>query len=821
MGRTGSSGSGDLRDEEATSVHPAVDVPAVSATERGELKPDVWLGRVISHYRIEERLGAGGMGVLYRATHLKLGRSVAIKFLARRLASDPAAQARFLGEARAASALDHPNIGTVYDIGEQDGELFIVMALYQGQTLEERLRSGRPTVDDALKVLRQVLLGLEAAHRAGIVHRDIKPANVFLTGDGTVKVLDFGIAKLVSESQRQTEAGQTLGTILYMSPEQLRDEPADPRADLWAFGVLAYELLAGASPFQAESGAASAIKVLHEEPPLLASVPGMPSWLAELVSQLLRKKPSERPGSATEVLERVDRQSQLAISQVPQSARGWPPKHRELLALLTGAIVALGAAGLYFYIRRVAPPVGREVKSLAVLPFVNASENPDTEYLSDGIAETLIDNLSQIPELHVIARTTAFRYKGKEVDLSKLRRELSVEAVLTGRVQQRGDTLVVHADLVNLETGSQLWGERYDRKLADLLVVETGIAKAISDKLRPHLSAALQQRVTRFHTENPEAYQLYLRGLYEWNKRTPESLKKSIEHYNQAIETDPGYALAYAGLADVYNIAGSYLNLSPQETFPQATAAAMKAVELDDTLAEAHTALAGVMTVFDWDWPGAEREFKRAIELNPGYPTAHYFYGYMYLLSMGRFEEAITEMKRAIELDPFSAIVRANLGGAYNFAGRFDEGIAQIRLAAEIDPNLVAARLRLAEAYEQQGNYEEAISAMESMRPYVYSYGPQELALIKQAYAESGARGYWQKRLEFRKKRAGEGYFPASVVAKMCARAGDKNEAFEWLEKAYQDRDEWLRLLKVDPGFESLRSDPRYANLLRRIGLPP
>ena len=817
MGRTGSSGSGDLRNE-VTSVQPAVDVPAVSGTERGELKPDVWLGRVISHYRIEERLGAGGMGVLYRATHLKLGRSVAIKFLARRLASDPAAQARFLQEARAASALDHPNIGTVYDIGEQDGELFIVMALYQGQTLEERLRSGRPTVDDALKLLRQVLLGLEAAHRAGIVHRDIKPPNLFLTADGTVKILDFGIAKLVSESQRQTEAGQTLGTILYMSPEQLRGEPADPRADLWAFGVLAYELFAGAPPFQADSGAASAVKVLHEEPPPLASVPGMPSWLAELVSQLLRKKPSERPGSATEVLERVDRQSQLAISQVP---RGWPPKHRELLALLTGAIVALGAAGLYFYPRRGAPPVGREVKSLAVLPFVNASENPDTEYLSDGIAETLIDNLSQIPELHVIARTTAFRYKGKDIDLSKLRRELSVEAVLTGRVQQRGDTLVVHADLVNLETGSQLWGERYDRKLADLLAVETGIAKAISDKLRPHLSAALQQRVTRFHTENPEAYQLYLRGLYEWNKRTPESLKKSIEHYNQAIETDPGYALAYAGLADVYNIAGSYLDLSPQETLPQATAAAMKAVELDDTLAEAHTALAAVMTVFDWDWPGAEREFKRAIELNPGYPTAHYFYGYMYLLSMGRFEEAITEMKRAIELDPFSAIVRANLGAAYNLAGRYDEGIAQIRLAVEIDPNLVAAKLRLAEAYEQQGNYEEAISAMESMRPYAYSYEPQELALIKQAYAESGARGYWQKRLEFRKKRIRAAYFPASVVAKMCARAGDKNEAFEWLEKAYQDRDEWLRLLKVEPAFESLRSDPRYADLLHRIGLPP
>jgi TolB-like protein/Tfp pilus assembly protein PilF len=608
-----------------------------------------------------------------------------------------------------------------------------------------------------------------------------------------------------------------------MSPEQLRGEPADPRADLWAFGVLAYELLAGVSPFQAESGAASAIKILHEEPPPLASVAGVPNWLAELVSQLLRKKPSERPGSASEVLQRLDRQSQVA-SQAPQSARGWVSalKHRELFALLTGVIVALGAAGLYFYIRRGAPRAGREVKSLVVIPFVNASENPDTEYLSDGIAETLIDNLSQIPDLHVIARTTAFRYKGKEVDLSKLRRELSVEAVVTGRVQQRGDTLVVHADLVNLETGSQLWGERYNRKLTDLLAVEAGIAKAISDKLQPHLSAALQQRVTRLHTENAEAYQLYLRGRYEWNKRTPESLRKSIENYNQAIETDPGYALAYAGLADVYNVVGSYLVLSPREAFPRAKAAAMKAVKLDDTLAEAHTALAAVKTLFDWDWPGAEQEYKRAIELNPSYPTAHYFYGFMYLISMGRFEEAIAEMKRAIELDPFSAIVHANLGATLNFAGRHDEGIAQIKLALEIDPNLVAGKLRLAEAYEQLGNYEEAISAMENLPSYSYRYlEPRELALIKQAYAVSGARGYWQKRLEFTKKRATEAYFPPSVVALVCARAGDKNQAFEWLEKAYQDRDESLRLLRVVPGFDSLRSDPRYADLLRRIGLPP
>jgi serine/threonine-protein kinase len=809
----------DLAGDRATSVRTALDGPGVDAVavESG-LKSDAWVGRVLSHYRVLERLGAGGMGVVYRAADLTLGRSVAIKFLSQRMATSQDAQARFLQEARAASALDHPNIGSIYDVGEHDGELFIVMALYQGQTLEERLQQGRPSVDRTLALLRQVVLGLEAAHRAGIVHRDIKPANLFVTADGTVKILDFGLAKLVSETQGQTQAGQALGTVLYMSPEQLRGESVDPRTDLWSLGVVAYELFAGASPFQAGSSADTAMRILSEEPSALSSVPGVPNGVAALVSQLLRKKPAERPQSASEVLQRLHPSPPShPASNPPLNASEPSKRRRRVVALLIGLIFALLAPGLYLYSRSSAARLGRQVKSLVVLPFVNASENPDTEYLSDGIAETLIDNLSQLPELQVIARTTAFRYKGKELDFPRLRRELSVDAVLTGRVQQRGDTLLVHADLINLNTGSQLWGEKYNRKLTDILAVEAGIGKAISDTLRPHLTAAVQQRLTKLHTENPEAYQLYLRGRYQWNKRTPEGLKKSIEYFNQAIEKDPGYALAYAGLADVYSVASSYLRLSSKEALTRAKAAAMKAVELEDTLAEAHSAL-GTVKTGDYDLAGAEQEFRRAIELNPGYATAHYFYGLMYLVPMGRFEEAIAELKKAIEQDPLSAIVITNLGFVFYCARRYDQAIAQYRKGLEIDPNFSVAYQYLTEAYEQQGKYEEAITAAEKIAPFAPLYlEPKELALVKQAYARSGAPGYWQKRLDFLKKRASDTW----TIAVGCALSGDKDQAFEWLEKVYESRHQSMLELKVNPAFDSLRSDPRYADLLRRLGLPP
>ncbi len=777
--------------------------------------------RTLAHYEVRSLLDRGGMGEVYLAEDPRLGRLVAIKLLARHLVRDETAKARFLREARAASRLDHPNIGTVHDIGEQDGELFMVMALYEGETLKKRLERGALPVDEALGILRQVAQGLEAAHRAGIVHRDIKPANILMTSTGTAKILDFGLAKLFSDSQSQTmtQAGQVMGTPLYMSPEQLNGESVDWRSDLWSLGALAYELLSGASPFQTDSSQATVSRILHDEPPSFA-VPGLPDWLAALVSELLRKNPGLRPQSASELLKRLDQpplsqpapprpSAQQGLSELKRQGWRWAA---------VGIATCLVAAALYLRFFR-GPAAALD--SIAVLPFANAGGDPNTEYLSDGITESVINSLSQLRNLRVIARTTVFRYKGKDLDAQKIGRDLNVRATVTGRIQQRGTQLNIQAELVDVEKGSQLWGGQFNRQLAEVGRIQEDISKEISEKLRLRLTGEDQKRLSKHYTENTEAYQLYLRGRYEWNKRTADGLKKSIEYFNQAIEKDPGYALAYAGLADVYNVAAFPLRLSPKEVFPRAKAAATKAVELDDTLAEAHSALATVKSVYDWDWLGAEREFRRAIELNPGYPTVHYFYGFTYLLPMGRFDEAITELKRAIELDPFSAILNVNLGWALYFVRRYDDAIVQLKKAAEIDPNFGQAHMHLAEAYEEKGMHEEAIAELAKLPPaYSVSLDPRELAMVRQAYAMAGMRGYWQKYLEILKDHAKQRYVPPSFIAGMPARLGDKDQAFEWLEKAYEARDEFIRLVRVDPTFDNLHSDPRYADLLRRMGLP-
>ncbi len=782
---------------------------------------DPLIGRVLAHYRLEQRLGSGGMGLLYRATDLQLGRLVAVKLLARHLVSNETAKARFVREARAASALDHPNIANVHDIGEEDGELFIVMALYEGETLKQRLEKGPLTVNEAVAILHQVSLGLEAAHRAGIVHRDIKPANILMTRSGTVKILDFGLAKLVSDSQGQamTQEGQTPGTVLYMSPEQLRAEPVDHRSDLWSLGVLAYELLAGVSPFQTDSSAATAARILDEEPPSLAAVPGVPDWLAQLVSELLQKNPAERPQSASEVLRRLEHPDPANRAERPHPSL--EIKRRRFPFALASSIAAftIAAAALFLYFqRRETRNQAGAIKSLVVLPFINDAANADMEYLSDGIAETLIDNFSQIPELQVIARNTAFRYKGKDVDLQKLRRELSVDAVLTGQVQQLGSRLVVHAELVSLGTGSQLWGERYNRQLTDVLIVEEEIAKAISEKLRPRLAAEVQHRVTRLYTENPEAYQMYLRGRYFWNKRTNESLKKGIEYFQQAIERDPNYALAHAGLADSYNFLAGYGYAPLLEAQAKAEAAAVKAIALDDELAEAHAAL-GNLRVEKWDWLSAETELKRAIALNPNYALAHNWYG-LYLNRMGHVDQAAAEFARALQLDPASAVYAANQGASFCRSGQFDHGVGQLKESLRLDPSRsITHALLVFNCYLPKQMYQAAVDELEAALT-VNPNDPQILGSLAYAYVVSGNRD--RALMIFKKlKERDESPNVAPMIAQVHVALGDKDRAFEWLEKAYQQRSPWLGSLNALWTYDPLRSDPRFVDLVRRVGLPP
>src|SRR5215470_8729694 len=515
---------------------------------------DSFLGRVVSNYRLEERLAAGGMGVLYRATDLRLGRSVAVKVLSRQLAPDETAKARFLREARAASALDHPNIGAIHHIEEQDGELFIVMALYQGETLKQRLQRGPLPVSEALELLRQVALGLDAAHRAGIVHRDIKPANLLRTDEGVVKILDFGLAKLTSESEATavTRTGETMGTVLYMSPEQLRGGAVDGRSDLWSFGVVAYELLAGVSPFQAGSGAAIAGRILSEEPPALASVPGVPAWLAELVTQLLRKLPAQRVQSASEVLARLDRPSSPIRSRTKLRRTSFALAVIALVALL--ASFGLNPGG--WRDRLFAKSAAANIRSLAVLPMGNLSGDSQQEYFADGITEALIDNLGKIGSLRVTSRRSAMQFKATRKTLPEIARELSVDAVVEGTVLRSGNRVRIKAQLIRVAPEKHLWSQTYDRDLKDVLALQDEIARAIAQEVKIKLST---QESPNARTVNLEAQEDYLRGLYYWGRR-PLGLQKAIEFFQQALDKYPNYAPAYAGLAYAYATMGSWEN---------------------------------------------------------------------------------------------------------------------------------------------------------------------------------------------------------------------------------------------------------------------
>ena len=808
------------------------------------------------------------MGEVYLALDTELGRTVAIKILPGALASNERRLQRFIQEARAASALNHPHILTIYEIGTTGTTHFIATEFIDGETLRQQISKGMKLAE-VLEVAIQTAGALAAAHEASIIHRDIKPENIMVRRDGYIKLLDFGLAKLTEPSIVDSEAptramvntseGTVMGTANYMSPEQAQGTKVDARTDLWSLGAVLYEMVTGQVPFAGKTPTETISLILQKEPlPLTRYSHEVPAELDRIVTKALTKNREERYQTAKDLLidlrnlkrklevdAEIDRTvpSELRAAPSTSGGPGTPAtasgvaatatpgtahaassaeylfsgiKQHKLAVASALLVLVIGVVGLSVYLHARNTEVA--IESIAVLPFQNRSTEPDSEYLSDGLAESLIYRLSQLPNLKVSPTSTVFRYKGKEIDPVKVGQELGVSVVLSGRIVQRGDQLTISAELVDVRYNKLLWGEQYDRKMSDLLATQREIAREIVEKLKLKVSGE-EKVLAKHYTENNEAYQLYLKGRFYWNKRTAEATKKAIEYFNQAIEKDSGFALAYAGLADCYVVPAN--RLPPREAMPKAKAAAMRALELDETLAEAHTSLGRVLTIYDWDWTSAEKEYTRAIELNPRYAIAHQWYG-GWLQAMGRGNEAIAERKWALELDPLSPIVNFELGLAFYYARDYDQAIEQFNKTLELDQNFLPAQQFLPAAYEQKRTYGEAIAGFKKAIPLM---GGSEWALTRgglgHVYAVLGKKSETLAPVDELKQLSAREYVPASSVALVYAGLGDKDQAFAWLEKGYEERAFQMQWLKVEPRWDSLRSDPRFAALVRRIGLPP
>ena len=815
------------------------------------------------------------MGEVYLAQDTKLDRKVAIKFLNEEFSKDADKLKRFVQEAKAASALNHPNILTVYEIGEVDGKNYIATELIDGHTLREQLKQKEPiSLKEILNVGVQVAEALSAAHSAGIIHRDIKPENVMIRRDGYAKVLDFGLAKLsepagasggpamtdpeaATRFQVNTNPGVVMGTVFYMSPEQARGFTTDARTDIWSLGVVLYEMIAGRVPFSGETVNHTVVAILEKEPPALENAP---VELQRIIRKAMSKDADMRYQSARDLLidlknlrreldikgeiersvspkrdttSNIDSENQTrayaatnvaatvgtqakstsSLEYAVNQAKGHKLGAIAIVLLIVGVISTVG----YFVINAKRNSGSGRINSIAVMPFVNASGNSEVEYLSDGLTDSLIFRFSQLPNLKVSPTSSVMRFKGTAKSVSDIAKELEVDAVLTGRLMQVGDNLGISVQLVDVRTQKLIWAEQYDRKLADLLATQREIATTLTEKMQLRLEGD-ERGVTKKYTNSNEAYQLYLKGKYHWARRTKDDLIKAIECYKQAIDIDPKFALAYAATAEVYNSMGKNPDVFPKDAIPLAKAAATRALEIDPMLPEAHSALGDSLTLYDWNWTEAEREFKRALELDPNISYTHVAYGLDYLPATGNKDAVVAELERGVELEPLAIINNGVLVTGYIFARQYDRALVQARNTFDLDKNFPLARHWLASALVVNGKYDEAIAVGKDVAPDS-PYKWMSVVVDALAYAKLGKRTEAEQQIAFLNDLAKTRYIRRYYLVSIYAALGDKDKAFVELERSVEERDCYLSRILLDPSMDPLRDDPRFKDILKRMNL--
>jgi serine/threonine-protein kinase len=839
-----------------------------------QTKSDLAAGTRLGRYEIRSKLGEGGMGTVYLAQDTELDRKVALKILSAELAANQDRMRRFVQEAKAAAALNHPNIAHIYEIGVSDGVNYIALEYVPGDSLRPHMHRRDRKLSVLLKYLLQVAEGLAKAHAEGIVHRDLKPDNIIITPEGYAKILDFGLAKLVERpsaesleepgealtmvAAQHSTPGMIMGTVGYMSPEQARGEEVDQRSDIFSFGCLLYEATTGRKPFKGDSTIDSLHKIIYEPAPAITDFnPAAPDELQRIIRKCLIKSRDKRyqtiRDAATdleELLEQIKGRTDLDPSLAPASKSAISgmahagetdlereptlptpshavssaeyvvteiKRHKLAAVLVFVIVVSAGVIASIWYWR--SRSTATTIESIAVLPFDNQNRDPELDYLSDGITESLINKLAQLPNLRVVPRTTVFRYKGNQKDAITIGNELGVRTVLAGRLQRHGDTLVVSAEFIDVGENKQIWGEQYTQKISDALAVQQEISREISARLRPALSNEARRQLASRDTSNPEAYQFYLKGRYYWNKRTAENLRKAMEQFQQAADKDPNYALAYSGLADCYVLLPEYSGTSSSESIPQAIAFAQRALEFDDSLAAAHTSLAYAFENL-WQWQESEKEFKRAIELDPNYPTAHHWYALL-LRDTGRVDQAIAELKRAQELDPLSRVIGQTLASAYITKGDVDSAVEEARRVIDLDPNYPRAHDQLGLALVKQGKYTEALAAFRKAVELSQGNDRRALSSLGFGYAVTGNRAEAFAIVKELQQRYARQEVLGRDVAAVYAGLGDRDQALAWLDKDFQARSGALARTRKEIQFESLQNDQRFLDLFRRMGLQP